>query len=98
MARLRASEVLAKMLPAIHEAETTGKWAASNELEATSWRHRMVSEKFQRQMLRSAGLSKNLPCEEGVTFVGNQHFTEKDQPTHSHHLICALKDSENWIG
>ena len=60
MTRLRASEVLLRRLAAIHEAEATGDWAVACELEETSWKREMVSDKVRRRMLRSARLSKEV--------------------------------------
>ena len=59
-ARLRATEVLIRRLAAIHEAEATGEWAVANELEESSWRREMISEKVRRRMLRSARLNKEV--------------------------------------
>ena len=58
--RLRAMEVLVRRLAAIHEAEATGEWAVASELEETSWRREMVSQRVRRRMLRSARLSKEV--------------------------------------
>ena len=73
MARLRASEVLIRRLAAIHEAEATGEWSLANELDETSWRREMVSEKVRRRMLRSARLSKDVSSLKTRTKDGRDH-------------------------